>query len=120
LQTLAGTDSAIVLNVGSNDATIVRTDASGTSRTSSVLVKPGSNAIAVAPDGNHAVVYFDSASTSASATPGSSQDVTVLSLDPAGDTYNDMSIGYHASRLLFERFVEGLHRDRRRGFNPRF
>ncbi|HVW26975.1 MAG TPA: hypothetical protein VHC69_16520 [Polyangiaceae bacterium] len=101
LQVLAGADAAIVLNVGSNDATIVRTDPSGASRTSSVLVKPGSNAIAVAPDGNHAVVYFDSSMPSASTTPGSPQDVTVISLSPGGDTYNDMSIGYHASRLFF-------------------
>lgn len=101
LQTLAGADSAIVLNVGSHDATIIRTDVTGASKTSSVLVKPGSNAIAVAPDGSHAVVYFDSSSPSGSATPGSPQDVTVLSLDPKGDTYNDMSIGYHASRIFF-------------------
>jgi YVTN family beta-propeller protein len=101
LQTLAGADSAIVLNVASNDATIIRTDSTGASRTSSVLVKPGSNAIAVAPDAKHAVVYFDSSSKSGSASPGSPQDVTVLSLDPAGDTYNDMSIGYHAARVYF-------------------
>jgi YVTN family beta-propeller protein len=101
LQTLAGTDAAIVLNVGSNDATIIRTDSSGASRTSSALVKPGSNAIAVAPDGAHAVVYFDSAAKSGSSTPGSPQDVTVLSLSSGGDTYNDMSIGYHPSRVFF-------------------
>jgi hypothetical protein len=101
LQVLAGSDSAIVLNVASNDATIIRTDPSGASRTSSVLVKPGSNAVAVAPDGKHAVIYFDSSMPPGSSTPGSPQDVTVLSLDPAGDTYNDMSIGYHASRVFF-------------------
>ena len=101
LQTLAGSDSAIVLNVASNDATIIRTDGAGASRTSNVLVKPGSNAIAVAPDGKHAVVYFDSSFPSGSPTPGSPQDVTVLSLDAKADTYNDMSIGYHASRIFF-------------------
>jgi YVTN family beta-propeller protein len=101
LQTLAGTDSAIVLNVGSHDATVIRTDTTGASKTSSVFVKPGSNAIAVSPDGTHAVVYFDSSSPSGSASPGSPQDVTVISLDPSGDTYNDMSIGYHPSRVFF-------------------
>jgi hypothetical protein len=101
LQTLAGEDSAIVLNVASNDATIIRTDSAGDSKTTSVRVKPGSNAIAVAPDGKHAVVYFDSALPPVAGTPGSPQDVTVLSLDPDGDTYNDMSIGYHAARVFF-------------------
>lgn len=102
LQTLAHSDAAIVLNVGSNDATIIRTDPqTGTSRTSSVLVKPGSNAIAVADDGKHAVVYFDSSLPSESSTPGNPQDVTVITLDPNGDIYNGMSIGYGPTRVFF-------------------
>jgi hypothetical protein len=101
LQTLAHSDAAIVLNVGSNDATIIRTDQrTGASRTSSVLVKPGSNAIAVADDGKHAVVYFDSSLPSESSTPGNPQDVTVITLDPNGDTYNGMSIGYGPTRVF--------------------
>src|SRR5262249_15590422 len=55
LQTLAGKDAAIVLNVGSSDATIVRTDEKGVSKATKVDVVAGSNAIAVAPDGAHAV-----------------------------------------------------------------
>lgn len=102
LQTLAHSDSAIVLNVGSFDATIIRTDAStGVSRTSSALVKPGSNAIAVADDGKHAIVYFDANLPSESSTPGNPQDATVITLDPNGDTYNGMSIGSNPSRVFF-------------------
>src|ERR1041384_1092176 len=81
LQTLAHSDAAIVLNVGSFDATIIRTDAqTGVSRTSSVLVKPGSNAIAVADDGKHAIVYFDANLPSESSTRGNPQDATVITL----------------------------------------
>lgn len=101
LQTLAGRDEAIVLNVGSNDATIIRTDATGASRTSNVLVKPGSNAIAVAKDGRHAVVYYDSSFSTGSSTLGNSQDTTVITLDDAGDTYNGMAIGFHPTRVFF-------------------
>lgn len=104
LQTLAHSDAAIVLNVGSFDATIIRTDsATGASVSSSVLVKPGSNAIAVADDARHAVVYFDSAAAQVSSTPGNPQDVTVITLNPDGDTYNGMSIGYGASRVFFSK-----------------
>ena len=58
LETLPGQDRAIVLNVGSEDATVIRTDQRESS-TNTLPVVPGANAIAVAPDGAHAIVYFD-------------------------------------------------------------
>jgi hypothetical protein len=65
LQTLAGADAAIVLNVASGDASIIRTADTGISTMAKVPVQPGSNAIAVAPDGKHAIVYYDATSTAA-------------------------------------------------------
>jgi YVTN family beta-propeller protein len=100
LQTLAGTDSAVVLNVGSNDATIIRT-ANGVSTTTSVKVQQGSNAIAVAPDGKHAVAYFDETLASPTDQPGSFQDLTVVSLDAAGDTSTPMTVGFRPSAVFF-------------------
>ncbi len=100
LQTLAGTDSAVVLNVGSNDATIIRT-VNGVSTTSSVKVQQGSNAIAVAPDGKHAVAYFDETLASPTDQPGSFQDLTVVSLDAAGDTSTPMTVGFRPSAVFF-------------------
>lgn len=100
LQTLAGTDSAVVLNVGSNDATIIRT-VDGVSTTTSVKVQQGSNAIAVAPDGKHAVAYFDETLAGPTDQPGSFQDLTVVSLDPAGDTSTPMTVGFRPSAVFF-------------------
>jgi DNA-binding beta-propeller fold protein YncE len=101
LETTAGVDQAIVLNVGSKDATIIRTG-ERESTTSTVAVVPGSNAIAIAPDGRHAVVYFDTARRGPGLGSGSFQDVTLIRLDEAGDTTLNVSVGFRPSRVIFQ------------------
>lgn len=91
LRTLTGSDDAIVLNVGSQDATIIRAPERG-ARTTTAPVVRGANAIAVAPDGKHAVVYYDAAYSSAGNVSGSFQDVTVIRLD-AAESDDDLAIG---------------------------
>lgn len=100
LQTLAGEDRAIVLNAGSDDATIIRTT-NGTSTTQTVDVMRGANAIAVAPDGKHAVVYFDVARRSGPARTGSFQDVTVLDLSGEQAVSVGMTVGFQPSAVQF-------------------
>ena len=100
LQTLAGRDAAIVLNVDSHDATIVRTTAAG-STTSKVDVERGSNAIAVSEDGKHAIVYFDAAIKRTGDDEGSLQDVTVITLDDGADRAVNMSVGFRPSQVAF-------------------
>ncbi|MFI5308969.1 MAG: YncE family protein, partial [Polyangiales bacterium] len=100
LRTLAGTDNAIVLNVGSNDATILRTPDQGAT-TSTVPVFAGANAIAVAPDGKHAVVYFNASYSTAGNDSGSFQDVTVITLADGADTATGMTVGFSPRDVAF-------------------
>lgn len=99
LQSLGGRDAAIVLNVNSDDATIVRTEG-GVSKSSEVDVVAGSNAIAVAPDGSAAVVYFnvDLRSTGPS---GSFQDLSVVLLEKGNDRSVGMTVGFRPSAVHF-------------------
>jgi YVTN family beta-propeller protein len=99
LQTLAGRDAAIVLNVRSGDATLIRT-ADGQSEVLSVPVQSGANAIAVAPDGNHAVVYFNSSYRGAGAS-GSFQDISVLFLEEGKERAEAMTVGFRPSSVAF-------------------
>ncbi len=99
VQSLGGRDEAIVLNVNSRDATIIRTR-DGASRTSTVEVVAGSNAIAVAPDGRHAIVYFD-AERRASGPPGSFQDLTVVLMREDGDRAVNMTVGFRPTGVAF-------------------
>lgn len=100
LQTLAGKDAAIVLNVSSHDATIVRT-IGGVSRTSNVDVVKGSNAIAVSPDGRFAVVYFNVDLRSAGVS-GSFQDLTVVLLEEGNDRAVGMTVGFRPRAVQFD------------------
>lgn len=100
LQTLAGEDAAIVLNVDSSDATIVRTT-SGGSVTSTLDVVADSNAIAVSPDGAHAIVYYDP-TLPGGRRSGSFQDISVLTLKPGADESTGMTVGFKPSRVSFD------------------
>lgn len=103
LRTLDGTDDAIVLNVGSNKASIIRMRDDKAAK-SDLPVNAGANAIAVAPDGKHAVVYFNASFMSAGKTPGSYQDVAVLTVgaDATGDTAVSMTVGFQPRDVFFD------------------
>ena len=103
LRTLANSNDAIVLNVGSQDATVIRSPERGI-RTITAPVVRGANAIAVAPDGKHAVVYFNAGFSAAGNPQGSFQDVTVMRLD--GETDDDeisvgMTVGFRPRDVFF-------------------
>jgi hypothetical protein len=109
LRTLAGLDSAIVLNVGSTrqssvapTASVIRTR-DGASTSTEIDVVAGANAIGVAPDAKHAVVYYNSSYASASASSGSFQDVSVLVLSGDGkdDRVVNMTVGFRPRALHF-------------------
>src|ERR1700712_2318726 len=69
LRTLAGTYNAIVLNIASTRASIIRMRDEKAQK-SDLSVNAGANAIAVAPDGKHVVVYFNANYMSTGKTPG--------------------------------------------------
>lgn len=99
VQALADRDAAVALNVRSNDATVVRTQ-DGVSRTSTLPVVRGANSIAIAPDGRHAVVYYDAARPG-SAAAGNFQDVSVLFLEEGQERSVPMTVGFRPSSVHF-------------------
>lgn len=98
LATLPGKDVAVVINVGTRDASILRTDAGGT-RTSTVKVVPGANALAVAPDGRHVVAWYSSPARG-SAGAGSFQDVSVIRLGERDESVA-LTVGFRPSEIEF-------------------
>ncbi|MDX2053507.1 MAG: hypothetical protein SFV15_14000 [Polyangiaceae bacterium] len=104
LETLNGKDVAIVLNIASSDASILRTDLTGASRVTRVALTAGSNSIRVAPDGKHAVSFFDSQKSSLGST-GSFQDVNIITVGDGAlvpDTAVTVSVGFRPSRVFFD------------------
>jgi hypothetical protein len=98
--TVPGQDVAIVLNVGSRDVSILRTT-DGKTSLKRLPVRHDQNAIAVAPDGLHALIYFDARLSKQLAK--TFQDVSVLNLTPGEETVRGVSVGYRPRAVQFSR-----------------
>jgi len=96
--TVPGKDIAIVLNVGTRDASLLRTQA-GVTQVTALPVGHDANAIVVAPDGEHAVIYYDSRDPNQGAQ--SFQDVTVVDLTPGKETARGVSVGFRPRAVSF-------------------
>ncbi len=96
--TVPGKDIAIVLNVGTRDASLLRTN-EGRTEVRSLPVGHDANAIAVAPDGQHALIYFEGGNTDQSAQ--SFQDVTVVDLTPGSEASRGVSVGFKPRAVRF-------------------
>jgi hypothetical protein len=96
-------DGAIVLNTGSEDATVVRVDENGEITTTTVDTHAGANAVTVSSSGAFAIAWTDAAEfeeDTLDPTDGL-QDVTVIDLgaEPRGTV---LSVGYRPSRVMFD------------------
>jgi hypothetical protein len=101
VSTIPGQDIALVINTGSHTLAVLRDDEAPKS-TYPIVSK--ANAVAVAPDGKHAVVWFDSsqATTSSVTSTGSTQEVSVVTLGATGsDAVFSMTVGYNPSAVVF-------------------
>jgi DNA-binding beta-propeller fold protein YncE len=101
LRTVPGRDVALVINVGTRDLSILRTSPAAMTRVTTVPIVRGANALAVAPDGRHAIAWFDSRVPGAAAAATSFQDVSVITLDEAGDTALATTVGFRPSEIVF-------------------
>lgn len=114
LATVPGQDIALVINVGAHTLSILRDDGDAAKGLLSAPMRivAKANAIAIAPDGKHAVLWYDAAqrppatsgttTTQPGLTSGSTQEVSVVTLDPArNDKVVSMSVGYSPSAVVF-------------------
>jgi hypothetical protein len=96
-------DGAIVLNAGSEDATLVLVDDDGGITTATVETHAGANAVAVSPSGAFAVAWTDAAQFEEGELDpiDGLQDITVIDLgaEPRGTV---LSVGYRPSRISFD------------------
>lgn len=98
-----GQDGAIVLNAGSEDATVVTVSDDGVISTTTVDTHPGANAVTVSPNGAFAVAWTDAARFEEGTLDpiDGLQDITIVDLraEPRGTV---LSVGYRPSRIMFD------------------
>jgi hypothetical protein len=89
----AGRDVAVVLNVLSRDATVLRAEA-GALSTVTLPVPSSGNAWAVSPDGRWATAWTDASLVAAADPIDGYQDVTVLDLADGAERATPLTVGY--------------------------
>jgi hypothetical protein len=99
--TIPGKDVALVINAGSHTLSVIRGDGDAGDAPSYPIVARA-NAIAISPDGTHAVVWFDSSQPSSNLSSfGSTQEVCVVNLGATSDKVYAISVGYNPSAVVF-------------------
>ncbi len=98
--TVPGQDIALVLNVGTQDAALLRTSEQGVTTPLRLDVGHDANAIAIAPDQQHALVFFNAA-LSSGANADSFQDLTILDLAPGLERSRRVSVGFKPRGVQF-------------------
>ncbi|MEZ4373710.1 MAG: hypothetical protein R3B07_23015 [Polyangiaceae bacterium] len=95
-----GNDTAVVLNTGSRDATLLRATADGVSGLS-LPTHDGANAWALSNAGKWAIAWTNARDVvNADVTQGF-QDVTVLRLTAGSEMATRLSVGYRPERIFF-------------------
>jgi hypothetical protein len=95
-------DAVIVLNVLSDDATILRIDASGTLSAATVAgVADGANALAVSPSGHWAIAWTDARQIATSDPLVGYQDVTVIDLTASPPSKRILSVGFRPVAVAY-------------------
>ena len=102
LATVPGQDIALVVNVGSHTLRILN---GKVMNAGPIPIIAKANAIAISPDGKHAVIWFDAsqvaAGTTQTTTTGSTQEVSVVDLSTTNGSVISMTVGYNPSAVVF-------------------
>lgn len=91
-------NAAIVLNVLSHDATLLRVDGDKKITTTTLETHQGANSWSVSKDGRWAIAWTDPSKIEKPDPTDGFQDITVLSLEGAG-TSTRLTVGYRPTRL---------------------
>ncbi len=94
-------NAAIVLNVKSHDATLLRVQADGSIKKQTLPTHAGANRWLVSPQGSWAIAWTDASAIANPDPTDGFQDVTVLRLTPGKESSTILSVGYRPTRLAF-------------------
>ena len=97
--TVPGQDVALVLNTGTRDAALMRTNDSGQTSVIKLDIGHDANAIAIAPDGKRAVVYLNTTGSSVGAQ--SFQDLSIVDLTAGAEKASRISVGFRPRGVQF-------------------
>ncbi len=92
-----------VINLGSDEVTLLEIDEAGSINPSYLPVRPDTNALVASDDGRFIVAFHDPRFTEESGAPTTDQDITVLTMDDTKKASYDLSVGMHPWRVVFDK-----------------
>jgi hypothetical protein len=96
-------NTAIVLNVGSFDATLLRATPGGEIETIATLpTHVGANAWAVSARGRWAIAWTDASQLEEPDATDGFQEITVISLAPGAESSTRLTVGYRPTKIEFD------------------
>lgn len=98
-----GVPRALVINVGSNDATLLTLPSAGAIQTRSVPLHQGADSWSVGPGGRVAIAWTDSRKAEQLDPTDGFQDITVIELPEGGEPVaTRLTVGYRPSAFAFD------------------
>ncbi|MBW2278406.1 MAG: hypothetical protein JRF63_13005 [Deltaproteobacteria bacterium] len=94
-------NAAAVISLDSDETTVIRVDTVGNASAVDLDVRPDTNALAVSPDGQFAIAYYDALFVEDSGPPGTDQEITVMYVAEGLEESHHMTVGMHPSRVTF-------------------
>lgn len=97
----SGRGAALVINVGSDDATFFRVDDAGDVEQYTLALHTGANAWVVSESGRWAIAWTDASRVDAPDPTEAFQDVTVLDLQISPPGITRLNVGYRPRQIVF-------------------
>jgi len=94
-------DAAAVINLDSDDLTIVRVGGQGQISTVQIPTRPDTNALAASEDGEFVTAWFDPLFAAESGPPGTDQEISVVDAAPGAEEVFHLTVGMHPSRVSY-------------------
>jgi len=91
-----------VINLGSNEVTLLKVDEKGQVSSTELPVRPDTNALVASQDGRFIVAFHDPRFTEESGAPTTDQDITVLTTGDNETAAYDLSVGMHPWKVVFD------------------
>jgi hypothetical protein len=100
-----GLTSVAVINLNSDDVTIIRMDDAGQVTTVTIPVRPDTNALAPSPDGRFLIAYHEPLFTAETGAPHTDQEISVLTVIPGAEGSVARTVGMHPWKVAYNQDV---------------
>jgi DNA-binding beta-propeller fold protein YncE len=94
-------NAAAVINLDSDETTVVRVDNVGQLSVIDLDVRPDTNALAVSADGQFVIAYYNPLFVEDSGPPGTDQEISVMRVEEGLEESFHMTVGMHPSEVVF-------------------